>query len=245
MKTKNMMVLTGALLFAGGTTMFGMGGESVEGTETKTECRAQGGEGRGAGGRQGCGDSKDCGEGQRKYRNRGKGCGESRGQGQGQYGKRKGRGQGQSQYGKRQGSGQGSKYSKRHGKRGQRGQMMGKMLNLTEEQQTQIKALKEKNSESMQAFNKSLRDAQSAMRDAAKADTVDEAKIRELSKVVADKMADAAIFRAKCANEFKALLTKEQLAKIDELKAKFAKLKAARAAKRSGSSPKNVKKATE
>ncbi|MCF6177345.1 MAG: Spy/CpxP family protein refolding chaperone [Victivallaceae bacterium] len=240
MKTKRIMVLTGALLFAGGTTMFGMGGESVEGTETKTECRAQGGEGRGAGGRQSCGDSKDCGEGQRKYRNRGKGCGEGRGQGQSRYGNRKGRGQGP------------CKYSKRHGKRGQRGQLMGKMLNLTEEQQTQVKALKEKNREPMQAFNKSLRDAHIAMREAAKADTVDEAKIRELSKTVADKMADAAIFRAKCANEFKALLTKEQLAKIDALKAKFAerkakfaKLKAAREAKRSGSSPKNVKKATE
>ena len=245
MKTKNMMVLTGALLLAGGTTMFGMSGESVEGTETKTECRAQGGAGRGEGGRQSCGDSKDCGEGQRKYRNRGKSGGEGRGQGQSQYGNRK---RGEGHHGRRDNdSGKGRRRGEQQsGKRNmQRGQMMGKMLNLTEAQQTQVKALREKNREQLKASHQALRDAHKALREAAQAETIDEAKIRQLSKDLADKMANAAIARAKGMKEFKALLTEEQQAKLAAKKAEYTKRMAARKSKRTAAQTKNVKKATE
>ena len=255
MKTRNMMVLTGALLVAGGTTMFAMGSESVEGTETKTECRAQGGKGRGEGGKKSCGDSKARGEGQRKYRNR-------EGRGEGDHGRkndsgRRGRysreGRGEGHHGRKDNdSGRKGRYSRQSrgehqsGRRNmQRGQMLGKMLNLTEEQQAQVKVLKEKNSAQVKASHQALRDAHKALREASQAETIDEAKIRQLSKNLADNMADAAIARSKGMKAFKALLTKEQQAKLAAKKAEFIKRIAAMKSKRAAVRAKNIKKATE
>jgi len=231
MKMKNVMLLTGALLLAGGATMFGMSSDSVEGTETKTECRAQGGEGRGKGGRQSCGANKGCDGKERQYRNR---KGEGRGEGFQHHG-RKGKNAGQ---GHRRGGQQ-------SGRRMQRGQMMGKMLNLTEKQQAQVKALREKNSEQMKASHQALRDAHKALREASQAEKIDETKIRQLSKILADKMADAALARAKGMKEFKALLTKEQLAKLAAKKAEFTIRMAAMKSKRAAAcAGKSLKKAT-
>ncbi len=226
MKTKNLMLLTGALLLAGGTTMFGMGSKSVEGTETKTECRGQGG-------RASCGEDKGCDGREREYRNR-------KGEGRGAEFKHHGRRGNNAEKGRRRGEYQAGK---RHM---QRGQMMGKMLNLTKEQQTQAKALREKNCEQMKASQQALRDAHKALIEAAQAEKIDEAKIRQLSKALADKMADAAIARAKGMKEFKALLTKEQLAKLADKKAEFEKRMAGRKNKRAATcTGKNIKKATE
>jgi Spy/CpxP family protein refolding chaperone len=231
MKTRNMMVLTGALLLAGGTTMFGMGGDSVEGTETKTECRGQGGKGCGMGGRWSCGNNKGCEKGGRQYRNR---QGQRDGAGHhGRGGNNAGRGgfrHGGQQYGK----------GNMH-----RGQMMGKMLNLTAEQQTKFKALREKNSKKIRQIHQDLRNAQKALREAAQSETIDKAQIAKLSKILADKMATAAIARATAMKEVKALLTDEQRAKLAAKKAEFKQRMAAKRGKCTKQGAKNVKQATE
>lgn len=107
--------------------------------------------------------------------------------------------------------------------RGQRGGlgMMMKDLNLTDEQKEKMKGVHESNSEKMKELGKAMAEAQKSLREASEGDTIDEAKIREICKTVADNMAEMAILRAKMKKEVDAILTDEQKAKMEEKKAEM------------------------
>jgi periplasmic protein CpxP/Spy len=101
--------------------------------------------------------------------------------------------------------------------------MMMKDLNLTEDQKEQMKAIREKSKEQMKEVHKALGDAHKALREAAASEDIDEAKISELSKSLADNMAEAAILKASIHKEMQALLTDEQKAKCEEKRAEMKK----------------------
>jgi Spy/CpxP family protein refolding chaperone len=255
MKITSIMV-SGALLFCGGT-MFAMSSDSVEGTEhridhdddkehaeRKESDRGERGERREHAERE---KRSRCERGERReHAEREKRSRCERGE-RLEHAEREKRGRGE------RGEHRGHKMQRASKERGrsfgkhgrQRGQLMEKILKLSEEQQKQIKALKAKNREQMQGVMRSVGDAQKALRDAGSADTLDEAKIRELSKVLADRIAESVIARGKMMKEIKALLTEDQKAKLVAKKAEWEKRKAAMKSKRekTATDKKNIKRA--
>ena len=107
------------------------------------------------------------------------------------------------------------------GKRGGGPRRMMENLNLTEEQKTQMKEIHEKYKEQMKGLGESVREAREALRTAAQAQDIDENTIRELSRTVADKMAEFAILRAKIKKESDSILTEEQKATIEKRKSEM------------------------
>ena len=94
-----------------------------------------------------------------------------------------------------------------------------RQLNLTDDQKTQIKQIRESNKEGTQAIAKRMIAAREALGDVATADTVVEADIRAKAADVAAVEVDAALLRAKVHAQVFALLTPEQKAKAKELRA--------------------------
>jgi protein CpxP len=94
-----------------------------------------------------------------------------------------------------------------------------RQLNLTDDQKTQIKQIRESNKEGTQAIAKRMIAAREALGDVATADTVVESDIRAKAVDVAAVEIDAALLRAKVHAQVFALLTPEQKAKAKELRA--------------------------
>jgi Spy/CpxP family protein refolding chaperone len=91
-------------------------------------------------------------------------------------------------------------------------------LDLTDAQQTQVKAILASHRDEQQAVGEKMRAARKALIDAIAADTFDEAIIRAKAADVAAIEADQAVLQAKTFAAVYALLTPEQITKFKELR---------------------------
>ena len=107
-------------------------------------------------------------------------------------------------------------------------------LDLTEVQKEQIHELFSSQREQGRAAHEALRTARTTLRDAIHAGTLDEGAIRAASADVAALEADQAVARAEVFQAVRQILTPEQQAKLDELKAEHAERRAGRRAERRG-----------
>lgn len=87
-------------------------------------------------------------------------------------------------------------------------------LNLTVEQQNQVKAILDQSREQRKALQPKLREEHSALREAVKSDS--EAKIDQITKEYAQVNAEAAAMHQKTMAKIYAVLTPEQKAKFDQ-----------------------------
>jgi protein CpxP len=111
---------------------------------------------------------------------------------------------------------------KHHGKmEGRHGDMQHgfhqklKELNLTSEQQAQVKDILEKQKPQREAHWKAMRESRQALREATRSDAYDSAKVREIATKQAALHADMTVLRAETRHRIYGLLTPEQKQKWD------------------------------
>ena len=90
-----------------------------------------------------------------------------------------------------------------------------KALNLTEEQQAQVKDIMEKQKPQREARWKDLRESHKALHEAARSENYDAAKVRDLANKQAQLKAEATVQRIETMRQVYALLTPEQKQKWD------------------------------
>jgi Spy/CpxP family protein refolding chaperone len=95
-------------------------------------------------------------------------------------------------------------------------QMGEETLGLTKEQKTKIKAISEENRPKSLKLTEDLHKALQVLKEAP--DTGDEARIRAAGKAAGDALTEEALQHADIAKKVKAILTAEQLAKVQELR---------------------------
>ena len=93
-------------------------------------------------------------------------------------------------------------------------QRMTKDLNLTADQQSQVKNILQSSREQTKAIQPKLREERSALRDAVKSDS--EQKIDQITRQNAELNAEAAAIHAKTMAKIYTVLTPEQKAKFDQ-----------------------------
>jgi protein CpxP len=111
----------------------------------------------------------------------------------------------------------------KHGKGHRGGDFLKKMareLKLTDQQQTQAKALFESSRAEHKPLMESLRAERSRMQGLVHSGSADEAAIREQAAKVAALQADLAVSKARAAKQFLALLTPAQAAELKDLQGK-------------------------
>ena len=96
---------------------------------------------------------------------------------------------------------------------------MGDKLGLTEEQRTEIKGILENCKENQEATKGAIPDAMKALHKAA--EDGDEAAVADAAKALADAFKQKALQKAATMKAVKALLTDEQVAQLDEIKAEM------------------------
>lgn len=94
---------------------------------------------------------------------------------------------------------------------------MGREFNLTDEQQKKLKAITKESRAETQKNRKAIQEAFKALNEAVEEGT--EAKIVAAGKIVGEAYTQQALKRAAVTKKVKAELTKEQLTKLEELKA--------------------------
>jgi Spy/CpxP family protein refolding chaperone len=92
-------------------------------------------------------------------------------------------------------------------------------LDLTDDQQAQLKKIREAHEAEFKQAGEKMRAAREGMRALIEADTIDEGAIRAKSAEVATAEAEVAILNAKVRQESKQILTAEQQQKLKELQA--------------------------
>lgn len=92
-------------------------------------------------------------------------------------------------------------------------------LNLTDAQQQQVKAIREKHRTEAQDIGERLRTALDAQRKAMETEPVNDSLIRQAIQQVADVQADLAVTQAHVRSEVLAVLTADQKAQIKKLEA--------------------------
>jgi Spy/CpxP family protein refolding chaperone len=97
--------------------------------------------------------------------------------------------------------------------------LMLRQLDLTEEQQEKIKSIHETNQKAMQEAREAVQKAMQALRQAVE-DEGDEETVNTAAAAVGKAMGQRAIMRIKSQKAVKAVLTEEQLKKMEELKEK-------------------------
>ena len=110
------------------------------------------------------------------------------------------------------------------GKEGaQRGMMMliKKELNLTENQQEQIKDIREANADKMKSAMEAVGEARKAFMEASSGDSVDRAEISELAQKLADAMTEMAVLKSDLHTQMEAVLNDEQKEKLQDIKQKM------------------------
>jgi periplasmic protein CpxP/Spy len=95
--------------------------------------------------------------------------------------------------------------------------MLGRMINLTDTQKDQIKAIADSHKEEWKALAGRARTAHGALNSAVTAETLDEAAIRQRSSEVAAVDADMAVARARAHAEVFQILTTEQKAQLKSM----------------------------
>ncbi|TQV88780.1 Spy/CpxP family protein refolding chaperone [Aliikangiella coralliicola] len=93
-------------------------------------------------------------------------------------------------------------------------------LDLSDEQKSALKSLKNSNKETIQAGREAMRSLKKEMKALLMAETIDEAAVKSLSTTIAAQKADQLILFANLKKQAIALLTDEQKAQLDEMKAK-------------------------
>ena len=96
-----------------------------------------------------------------------------------------------------------------------------KELNVTDEQREQIRAIMEANRETGRAVMEKMRDAHQALRELAESDEVNEAAIRAKAAEVGAALGDSALMQAKVRKNIRAVLTADQIKKLDEMRDKM------------------------
>lgn len=94
-------------------------------------------------------------------------------------------------------------------------------LDLTEAQQKQVQAILDGQREEQQAIGEKLRTARQALGEAIAAETFDEAAVRAKAAEVASIEADQAVLQAKTYAAVRALLTPEQVKKLNEMRGRM------------------------
>jgi Spy/CpxP family protein refolding chaperone len=96
--------------------------------------------------------------------------------------------------------------------------MMFQQLNLTDQQQEQVKAVMDKHQSEMQGFNEKIDAARKAVHEAVHTDTFNETAIRDAHKTLATEMENMAVLRGKIFAEIRPILTPEQLTQVKEMR---------------------------
>jgi len=124
-------------------------------------------------------------------------------------------------------SGDGERCDNRHhGKMGAHGDMQHgfqqklKELNLTSEQQAQVKDILEKQKPQREAHMKAMQESRQALREATRSDAYDSAKVREIANKQAALHADMTVLRTETMHQIYGLLTPEQKQKWDAKRAR-------------------------
>ncbi|MDR2220370.1 MAG: Spy/CpxP family protein refolding chaperone [Methylobacillus sp.] len=91
-----------------------------------------------------------------------------------------------------------------------------KDLKLTDEQKSQIKDIREKQKSQFEDRRKELRETKKALREAARAEKYDAAKVNELANKQAKLMADATVQRIETMRRIHDVLTPEQKQKLED-----------------------------
>lgn len=94
------------------------------------------------------------------------------------------------------------------------------MLNLTEDQQAQLKQIAESHRDEFRAAGEKVRAAREGMRALMEADQIDENAIRAKSQEIGAAEAEVMILNAKVRQQSMQVLTSEQLAKLKEFREK-------------------------
>ena len=97
-------------------------------------------------------------------------------------------------------------------------QRMAVILDLSDKQQAQIKAILQSERETTAPLQKSLQANREALRQGAQADTFDEAAVRNLAESQAATRTELIVARLRTQNRIHALLTPEQRAKAEKLR---------------------------
>lgn len=92
-------------------------------------------------------------------------------------------------------------------------------LNLTDEQNQQVTNIRQKYDADLTAKRHAMIDARLKVREAAQANPLNEEAIRTAHKILSAVQEEMAVTRAKMMNEIRGVLTAEQAAKWDEMKA--------------------------
>ncbi len=101
-------------------------------------------------------------------------------------------------------------------------------LDLTDEQKSSIKSLKESNKESMKSIHLSMRSAKKQMKELLAVDEPDETAVKTLSAEMSELKAEKMLLQAKFKREALAMLTDEQREKLEKMKEKRRKHRASR-----------------
>ena len=96
------------------------------------------------------------------------------------------------------------------------------MLDLTDAQQTQIKAILTKEKPTLEPLMQELGQTHSQMRQIEESATFDEAKVRALAAQQSQTMVDLVVEKARMKNEMFQLLTADQKAKLQKMEARHA-----------------------
>ena len=116
--------------------------------------------------------------------------------------------------GKRQGA---MSYEQHEERMGQRLEKMGTILDLTEEQKSQLEALSNKHWQEKQPLRELIQASRDELREAQTADNFNEADFRAKAARHAELKTEMMVTRAKMKLEMRALLTPEQQEKADKL----------------------------
>jgi Spy/CpxP family protein refolding chaperone len=114
--------------------------------------------------------------------------------------------------------GPGGHFRDHHG--GDRMMHVMKALDLSTEQRTAIRKIKNESRDQMDVKRDELFEIRKALRKQGSAETFDAAKVRKLADAKAKIKADMTVQRIKTMHQIRKELTAEQLAKLDEMKAR-------------------------
>ena len=98
------------------------------------------------------------------------------------------------------------------------GMMMFKHLNLSEQQQKQVKAVMDSHQKEIQGLNEKIDAARKSVHEAIHADTFNERAIRDAHKALAMEMENMAVLRGSIFSEIRPILTTEQVTQLKNMR---------------------------
>jgi len=111
------------------------------------------------------------------------------------------------------------KYCDKHGKKsGHRMERMIKHLDLSDEQATQVRSIRDSYQPKMIALREKMKESRKQLREEMHAETIDQDKVKKLAQTIGDLKAEKIILRAEKRNKVHKVLTEEQRNKMKEMK---------------------------